>query len=673
MNPVSDLGVAGYLLFWGLTVLAGGIFLVKGYQLVRYVSLGRKVPQSMPGVRGLLAVVGHVIVQKCQFKNVRRGDWAGVGHSMMVWGFLTFVVYYTLFIVIASGFGISATMENNGFYVFYTWVTDIMAPLIFIGAAWGIGRRYFFRPKRLEGQRTWEALVILLTVLIHPLTHVGKIAVQIAADHAPAGLGMATPPLSTAVSKLFSGLDIATLEAWHAGWFWSHWVFVVLVLAIIAFTRYLHMIVAIANDLRPKESPKGMSRPIDLADPATFGAGRVDGFTRQDLFDIQACVACGYCQENCPAYLTDKPLNPRLIVRDIRANLTANAPALLKQQEPSLQLIGDNGEGSISEDAIWACTTCGACMEVCPVYIEHVPKIIEMRRDLVQVRSQFPDELLNLFESSEQRSNPWGIAPADRAKWASSIEPHPFEAGKTEYLFYVGCAGAFDARARQTTLAIARILDAAGISWGILGRDEKCCGDSLRRLGNEYAYDRLAKENTAMFRELGVGKIITECPHCFTTLANDYRQYGVELDVEHHSVLIDRLIKEGRIKLKGSGAGLGKLVFHDSCYLGRHNDIYKAPRAALTAATGAPPLEMERHHNRAFCCGAGGGRMWMEESIGQRINASRVEEALDKGAETICVACPYCMTMFEDGLKDKDADERVRVLDLAEIVAGELE
>ncbi len=673
MNPVSDLGAAGFLLFWGLTVLAAGIFMVKGYQLLRLVWLGRKVTVTAPGVRRLVVAVGHIIAQKCQFKNVRRGDWAGVGHSMMVWGFLSFVVYYTLFIVIASGFGISATMENNGFYVFYTWVTDIMAPLIVIGAGWGIIRRYFFHPKRLEGQRTWEALIILVTVLIHPVTHVGKIAVQIAADHAPAGLGLATPPLSTVASKLFSGLDMATLETWHAGWFWSHWVFVLIVLTIIAFTRYLHILVAVANDLRSSGSPKGISRPIDLADAGTFGAGRVDGFTRLDLFDIQACVVCGYCQENCPAYLTDKPLNPRLIVRDIRANLTANGPELLKQRAASLPLVGEGGEGSVPEEAIWACTTCGACMEVCPVYIEHVPKIVEMRRDLVQMRADFPEELLNLFENTEQRSNPWGIAPSDRAKWASSIESHPFEAGKTEYLFYVGCAGAFDSRERQVSLAIARILDAAGISWGILGRDEKCCGDSLRRLGNEYVYDRLAKENTAMFRELGVGKIITECPHCFSTLKNDYRQYGAELEVMHHSVFIDRLIGQGRLKLKSDDAGLGKLVFHDSCYLGRHNDVYRAPRAALTAATGAVPLEMERHHNRAFCCGAGGGRMWMEESTGRRINASRVEEALEREAETICVACPYCMTMFEDGLKDKDADDRVRVLDLAEIVAAALE
>jgi len=670
MNPVSDLGAAGYLLFWGLTALAAGIFFVRGYQLIRYLYLGRDVGGFRLSVRSFLAAIGHLIVQECQFKNVTRRDWAGIGHSLMVWGFLLFVTYYLLFIVIASGFGISEAMESNWFYVVLCWVTDIIAPFIVIGALWGIIRRYLVRPARLAGHQTWEAMLILLTVLVHPITHVGKIATQIAAGHPPAGLGLATPPISTAVAGLYSGM--ATLEATHAFWFWSHWGFVLLVLAIIGYTRYLHVAVAIVNDyLRP--AVKGMVERIDLTDRDTFGVSRVDGFTRKQLLDAYACVVCGYCQENCPAYLTDKPLNPRLIIRDIKTNLMTNGPALLKEQAPSLDLIGGGREGSIPEDAIWACTTCGACMEVCPVYIEHVPKIVDMRRDLVQMQARFPEELLNLFENTEQRSNPWGIAPAERDRWAARIKAPPFEEGKTEYLFYVGCAGAFDARERLVSVAIARILDAAGISWGILGRDEACCGDSLRRLGNEYVYDQLVRQNLATFQERGVKKIITECPHCYTTLKNDYRQYGANLEVVHHTEFINRLLEEGRLKLKGNAADLGNVVFHDSCYLGRHNGIYEEPRRALAVATGRVPSEMERHHNRGFCCGAGGGRMWMEESIGKRINVARLEEALKTSPKTICVCCPYCMLMFEDGLKDKDLEGEIRVLDLAEIVARGLE
>jgi len=669
MNPVSDLGAWGFVLFWGITAIAAGIFFFRAYKLWKYLALGRSVEKFGHMVKRILTAIGHVIVQECQFKNITRKDRAGIGHLFMVWGFLLFVTYYFLFIVLSFGFGLADAMEHNLFYAVYCWIMDIAAPFVFIGALWGILRRYFVKSTRLEGQRTWEALFILITVLLHPITHVGKIATQIAAGEAPFGLGIAAPPISNFFASLYPAT--ASLPVWHNAWFWSHWVFVLLVLAIIGYTRYLHVPAAIINDILKPTGIKGMPDRIDLKDPATFGVSRVDNFTRKQLFDTYACVVCGYCQDVCPAYLTDKPLNPRLIIRDIKSNLLTSGSQLLKGKEPSVALIGGGQEGSISEDAIWACTTCGACMEVCPVYIEHVPKIIEMRRDLVQRQAKFPDELLNLFENSEQRSNPWGIAPSDRVKWAANIDAKPFEAGKTEYLFYVGCAGAFDSRGKQISLAVAKILDAAGLSWGILGKDELCCGDSLRRSGNEYIFDVMVRQNIELFKEKGVKKMITLCPHCFSTFKNDYAQYGLELEVIHHTELISKLIKEGKLNLNVN-ADVGNVVFHDSCYLGRHNNIYDAPREALTAATGKAPAEMERNKNRAFCCGAGGARMWLEESIGKRIYITRVEEALKENPKTVCVCCPYCMTMFEDGLKDKEVDDKVQVKDLAEIVAGAL-
>ena len=669
MNPISSLGAAGYVLFWGITIFAAGIFGYRAYQLFRYLSLGRADEKFSQLVKRALTAIGHLLIQLCQFKNLTRRDRAGVGHMFMAWGFLLFVTYYVLFIVIASGFGISEPMEHNLFYSIYGWIMDIVAPFIMIGALWGIIRRYIIKPPRLEGQQTFEALLILFTVLIHPITHLGKIATQIAAGLPPAGLGIATPPISTAFSRLFT--DAASLGAWHSFWFWSHWGFVLFVLVIIGYTRYMHMIAALLNDLLHPAPPRGMPNPINLKDPATFGVCQIDGFTRKQLLDLYACVEPGHCQEVCPATFTGKPLNPRTVIQTLKTNLLTNGPQLVKKQAPTLPLIADNQEGSVSEEAIWECTTCGACMEVCPVYVEHVGHIIDMRRNLVQLKAKFPEELLNFFENIEQRSNPWGIAPAERVKWAADIEVRPFEAGKTEYLFYVGCAGAFDARNRRTALATARILDAAGISWGILGKDELCCGDSLRRLGNEYVFDRLAKENLKRFEEKGVKKIITQCPHCYSTLKNDYRQYGAELEVIHHTELINNLIKEGKLKVAQKD-GLGKVMFHDSCYLGRYNMIYEAPRQVLASVTGQAPTEMERHHNRSFCCGGGGGRMWLEERVGKHINVARVEEALEKNPETVCVCCPYCMTMFEDGLKEKDAEEKVQILDLAEIVARAL-
>jgi Fe-S oxidoreductase len=310
-------------------------------------------------------------------------------------------------------------------------------------------------------------------------------------------------------------------------------------------------------------------------------------------------------------------------------------------------------------------------MEVCPVFIEHVPWIVDMRRNLVEMKARFPNELLPFFENMEQRSNPWGIVPAERVKWAAEIDAKPFEGGKTEYLFYVGCFGAFDARSRRVTIAISRILNAGGISWGILGKDELCCGDSLRRLGNEFIFDHMARQNIKIFKERGVKKIITQCPHCYNTLKNDYRQYGAELDIIHHTELINNLLKADKLRLNGS-KDLGNVVFHDSCYLGRYNGIYEAPRKVVCSVTGQAPTEMERRYDKSFCCGAGGGRMWMEENTGKRINIARVEQALNKDPRTICVCCPYCLTMFEDGVKDKKANDRVQVLDLAEIVAGAL-
>jgi Fe-S oxidoreductase len=306
------------------------------------------------------------------------------------------------------------------------------------------------------------------------------------------------------------------------------------------------------------------------------------------------------------------------------------------------------------------------------MFIEHVPKIISMRQHLVMEKAQFSEELIAFFENSEQRFNPWGIAPTDRAKWAQDLDITIMSEGEeVEYLFYVGCAGAFDSRNRQVTTALTSILNTANLSWGILGTEEKCCGDSQRRLGNEYVFDQLVRDNIEIFNKYGIKKIITYCPHCFSTLKNDYKQFGVNFEVIHHTQLIHSLLNQGKIKLQGSTNG--KTVLHDSCYLGRYNQIYNEPREILKAASqGTAPLEMKRCGQESFCCGAGGGRMWMEELIGKRIYLERTQEALKINPATIAVACPYCMTMFEDGIKDEKAQDQVKVKDIAEIVAEKL-
>jgi Fe-S oxidoreductase len=474
------------------------------------------------------------------------------------------------------------------------------------------------------------------------------------------------------VSSLAAGMLAAVpMEGLYGVSWWGHGIAILLLLLLLPYGKFFHMVTAIpAVCLRRGNGPLLPPRE-EFTAGRRFGVGRVDDYSRKDLLDGFACTECGRCQEACPARATGKTLDPSLVVRAIHTNLQRNAPALKAGSPPPAPLLteGEGADGTIGEAEVWDCTTCGACMAQCPVGIEQMPKILSLRRHLVQMESRFPEELLSFFEHMENRSNPWGIAPGERTKWCTSLEARPFVADETVYLFYVGCAGAFDSRNKQVTLATARILDAAGVSWGILGRDERCCGESLRRLGNEYLFDRMARENVELFRRKGVKKVITQCPHCYTVLKNDYGQYGLELEVVHHSQFIKELVAAGRLSLNPDAAATGTTVFHDSCYLGRHNGVAEEPRQVIAAATGAPPLEMGRSRRESFCCGAGGGRMWLEEHRGTRINRNRVGEAVTLDPDTICVSCPYCLTMFEDGLKDTGAGD-IRVRDISEVVVA---
>jgi len=509
---------------------------------------------------------------------------------------------------------------HGNFYLGYSVVVDVFGILVLVGVILAIHRRYIQKPDRLDNKG--EDLIALLLIFIVVLTGFIVEGFRIAATELKTTPDWAPwSPGGYILALGFSSLSQASLLTWHRVWWWLH---VLIALGAIAYVslyrnRLWHIIVSPLNVFFRSLEFKGALVREDFTTIKSFGVAKIEDFTWKQLMDLDACVRCGRCQDACPAYVSGKPLNPKKVIQDLKGSLLERASSLVKNkgkvEAPNPANANQALSDVVTEEVIWECTTCGACAEVCPVYIEHVPKIIDMRRHLVEMKAKFPEELLAFFESMEQRSNPWGIAPGERVKWAAEIDVKPFEAGTTEYLFYVGCAGAFDARNRRTTLAVAKILDAAGISWGILGKDEMCCGDSLRRLGNEFVFDRMARENIKMFEERGIKKVITQCPHCYSTLKNDYRQYGVELEVIHHADLISNLLKEGRLELNQTN-DLGKAVFHDSCYLGRYNNIYEAPRKVFASATGQMPTEMERHHDRSFCCGAGGGHMWMEEPIG---------------------------------------------------------
>lgn len=626
------------------------------YRRLSLVALGQPTYTFIGFGAGLREMLINAFAQKRVVRKL-----FGFNHFVIFWSFMVLLLANGEFVLSGVFPALRLSLLPEPLYLAIRFASDIMSALALVAIAIALLRRTLAPP--YDGARNLESYVILILIAVHMFAYLGIAATEIAIGHEQASAYM---PVSSQFAPFLVDKDLVV--AYNFFWWLHAFALLSFIVVLIPFTKHLHVFTAIANCFLRNEGKPNIQQPETFATGLSFGAGQVDRLTTKDLLDSYACTACGRCQNVCPANLTSKPLNPRQMVKDVQVNLLANGPRLKKGQDANLPLIGKGCKGSVDEEAIWACTSCGACMEACPVFIEHLPKLVAMRRHLVQMESKFPEELLHFFENAEQRSNPWGMAPADRAKWSSQLDVKPFKAGQTEYLFYAGCAGSFDARIKQVTVNLALILDKAGISWGTLGKDEKCCGDSLRRLGNEFVFDRMAKENVQMFKERGIQKVITACPHCLTTLRNDYRQYGIELEVVHHTELISRLLDEGKLKMNKQVEALGKVIVHDSCYLGRHNDIYEAPREVLSKVSGRTPLEFERNRDKSFCCGAGGGRMWMEEQTGMRINRTRVKEAMEKEPDTICVSCPFCMTMFEDGLKDEQVQD-VRVRDLTEIVA----
>ncbi len=678
MSPVSItyFGVSGYVIFWGIFVLAVGLFSRRIYQLGRYMFLGQRDGSLGQMMGRALRTAVIVVGQWCQFKNLSLKDRASIGHVFMAWGFFTFVIFYLVFIIIGAGFGISETLENTSFFFYYAWVMDIAAPFIITGALWGIIRRYIVKPPRLEGEQTIEAMVILGTVLIHPMTHLLKEATSIALAHPPAGLGSSLPPISSALSNLFSNSPVSSVQAANIGFFWVHWSIVLFVLVFIAYSRYLHIVASVFNVFLRSSLPKGALRPINLETAETFGASKVEDFTWKQLLDLYSCVVCGQCQDNCPAYLSGKPLSPKKLIQDLKGSLLERGPILLKSKAG----VANPGNGSrtligevILEDEIWNCIACRACDEVCPVYIEHVDKIIEMRRNLVLEQASIPETAEGALRSIEARGHPWRGTTLSRTDWAEGLGIKTLaEDSNIDVLFWVGCTEALEERSTRVAQAIAQILKRAGINFGILGVEEVCCGDPARRLGNEYLFQLQAQGNIELFKNYGIKKIVTGCPHCYNTLKHEYPQFGGDFEVVHHTEFIASLLKEGKLgTIKSNGA---VVTYHDACYLGRYNDIYEPPRRILSNIPGIKLVEMARNRKRSFCCGAGGGHLWLEEQkTGERINEMRTEQAMSVNAEVIATACPYCLQMFEDGIKTKEAEKSLKVMDVAELISEALD
>jgi len=602
----------------------------------------------------------------------------GINHFFLFWGFMSLLLINFEFLV--SGLFPRFSLDFIGGipYGILLLMADIMSLVVLTCVIIAAVRRIFYRPPHIEA--SFEAFFILSLVAALMIAYFGLHACDIRLREE---YMTSWTPVSYAVFMLLVDVPIATIHMLSRVCWWVHALVLLFFLNYLPYSKHLHILTAIPNCFFKSFSFVTTIPRMVFKRGMRFGISKIIQFSWKDLLDFLSCTECGRCARACPATFTGKPLNPMQVIHEGKLNLMKNGRALLAARAPdtiapapedaamAVPLI-NGGEDNVSTDAIWACTTCGACMEKCPVFTEHVPKILWMRRHLVMEKASFPEELIGFFENSEQRFNPWGIAPSERDKWVHDRNTKILSHGaKVEYLFYVGCSGSFDSRSRQVTTALTKIFNAAHLSWGILGIEEKCCGDSQRRLGNEYVFDQFARENIELFKKYGVKKIITYCPHCYSTLKNDYRQYGADFEVIHHTELINSLLQRGSIKLKKQHDC--SIVYHDSCYLGRYNNIYREPREILAKVCGgSKPLEMPRREAKSFCCGAGGGRMWMEEDTGKRIYLERTQEALAVNPATISVACPYCLTMFEDGVKDEKAQDKVKVKDIAEIVAESL-
>jgi len=521
-------------------------------------------------------------------------------------------------------------------------------------------RRYITRPSRLDNRPDDLICLVFLFFILGTGLVMESLRLSIIGKDI-----QAWAPIGNICASLINtlGLSVPTKGFLAMLFFRIHFFLVLGFIAYIPYSKLFHIISSPLNMIFRSLEPKGALSHMDLEDEKaeSFGVAKIQEFTWKQLLDLDACTRCGRCQDHCPAHLTEKPLSPKNIILDLKnhlheqGNKNDEAPALVATV--------------VQEDALWACTTCRSCMEHCPVYVEHVDKIIDMRRYQVLMESKFPEELMEAFRGLEKNSNPWGLGFDARADWAKELDvPILSElAGKDiEYLFFVGCIRSYDDRNKKVAVAMARILNHLGIKFAILGMEEGCCGDPARRVGNEYLYQILAQSNIETFNRYKIDKILTTCPHCYNTLKNEYPQMGFSCDVKHHTEFLAEQIKTGRLKM--DRAIPKKLTYHDPCYLGRYNGIYEAPRQVLNAIASLDFREMERSRKESFCCGAGGGWMWMDEKIGKRINIQRLEDALATDPDWITTACPFCVTMFDDAIKSKDKEESLKIWDIAEIV-----
>ena len=613
-------------------------------------------------------------------KTLLRDPAAGVMHSLMYFPFLILLAVTTV-LEINHQLPESLKFLHGDVYRAYTAVGDIAGVLFLIGVVWALLRRYGpkrFRPYRIRIKSKPEHAVVLLIFLAIGVTGFGAEAFRIALVEPTARSAETWSVIGYPLAKIIDRSESLANNAhgWHQFWWISHVVSFIAFLALLPITMIRHMFTSPLNMyLKDRDRPKGAMKPLpDLMETEleSFGASVIEDFTWKQLLDTDSCTMCGRCTSVCPAHATGKPLDPREIVLKTGEVMAATGDPVVSPPlglDAEISISAESMFERVTPEELWACTSCKACDEICPVNIEILDKILDMRRYLSLMESNFPTELGNAYRSMENSGNPWGLSQGSRTEWADDLEGVKIIEGgeplESEFLYWVGCAGSFDDKNKKVSRAMAQLLSLANVSFSILGPSEMCTGDPARRSGNEYIFQMLAAQNIETLNSMGVKKIITQCPHCFNTLGNEYPQLGGHYEVIHHSQLLEWLIEQGKLDM--SNAELNeRLVYHDSCYLGRHNDVYQAPRKVVASIGGLEVVEAERQGTKGMCCGAGGGRMWMEENTGKNINVERSQELLATGADRIATACPFCFVMIDDGVKGEGVDEdEVKVGDIA--------
>jgi Fe-S oxidoreductase len=659
-------------------------------RLIRFMWVGRpgipldRIPERLGSV-----VLYWLLQRKVMEKPMDhpKVGFTSLHHLGIFWGFLI-VTAGTVELWINGLTGLSYALLPGIIYHPLEWLIDVFNLIVLLAIGYGFFRRLVVKPRLIP--MSLDAAIILSAIAGLMITHFFFHGFHMISEGTLGEDG----PVSTVVANWFSNVPVERAHLISEAFWWAHICLGLAFLNYVPYSKHIHILGSLPNIFFRNLGQRGVMPKLDLENENDWGVGKIEQFTRKSLMDQYACTECARCSNFCPAYNTQKPLSPMHLIHDLRDEMLERGAmvaqighlehGMAQHANPSdmglyhqrEELRGKLDElpplvgGRIKDETLWACTTCGACQEVCPVFIDHPLKILQMRTHLVLTESRMPSELARAFSNLEKNSNPWGIAAEKRMEWAEGLEVPTVETNQNpEYLLFVGCAGAFDDRIKKTMRSLVEVLHAAKVNFAVLGESEQCVGDPARHAGNEYLFQTQAEANVSAINDAKIRKVIASCPHCFHTIKNEYPQFGGKYEVIHHSQLLAHLLAEKKLTLDHPIAQ--KLTYHDSCYLGRWNGEYDAPRAIAKAAS-KEYVEMTRSKEHGFCCGGGGGRMWMEEKIGTRVNVNRTEEILATGADVAAVACPFCTIMITDGVKAKNMEEKVQILDVAEVIAKSL-